>query len=339
MLAKEFRDGKRSERVAVSVDMLSTGYNCRDLLNVVLMRPIFSPTEYIQIKGRGTRRFTFVIGNTEYEKRNFFLIDFCAVAEFFEEKYDYAAPLKIPAPESKRATASQRQPSEGNGETADIGVESAFVDRGVSVSRREIPVWEGADRIVSEEVRIVGPNGEKVDVMTFRGSFERDLKEFAEDNPDLQGAVEAEDDDAIETILQERFYHRPEMFYAPDKLIISYGVPAPTPAFVYNVLGKRPLPTKDKVVTDTVDSIAARFNLRYADQKWINATAELVSEDSQALRDFIAGRYQRLFERSQFRTLGGLPALAHFPERDQVFEALRQSSLVQCTQLAMREVS
>ncbi len=57
--------------------MLSTGYNCRDLLNVVLMRPIFSPTEYIQIKGRGTRLFTFKVGNTEYEKKHFFLLDFC----------------------------------------------------------------------------------------------------------------------------------------------------------------------------------------------------------------------------------------------------------------------
>jgi hypothetical protein len=175
--------------------------------------------------------------------------------------------------------------------------------------------------------------------MTFRGSFERDLKEFAEADADLKEAVEAEDDDSIETILQERFYHRPEMFYAPDKLIISYGVPAPTPAFVYNALGKRPLPTKDKVVADTVDSIAARFNLRYGDQKWVNATAELVSEDTQALSDFLAGRYQRLFERSQFRTLGGLSALARFQERDAVFEALRQSSLVQCTRMAVREAS
>ena len=111
---------------------------------------------------------------------------------------------------------------------------------GWSRARREIPVWEGIDRIVSHEVRIVGPNGEKVDVMTFRGSFERDFKEFAESNPDLTQAVETEDDDTIETILQERFYHRPEMFYAPDKLMVSYGVPAPTPAFVYNALGKRP---------------------------------------------------------------------------------------------------
>jgi type I restriction enzyme R subunit len=337
-LAKEFRDGKRPERIAVSVDMLSTGYNCRDLLNVVLMRPIFSPTEYIQIKGRGTRRFTFVVSNTEYEKKYFFLLDFCAVAEYFEEEYDYSAPLKVPRPEGRGRAPVRYEPPERGG----MGVHEEEEQLGADADerrRREIPVWEGIDRIVSQEIRIVGPNGEKVDVMTFRGSFERDLQEFAETDPDLNGAVETEDDDAIETILQERFYHRPEMYYAPDKLIISYGVPAPTPAFVYNALGKRPLPTKDRVVSDTVDSIAARFNLRYGDQKWLNATAELVSEDSQALSDFLAGRYNRLFERSQFRTLGGLPVLARFQERDQVFEALRQSSLVQCTRMAVREAS
>jgi len=334
-LAKEFRDNKRTERIAVSVDMLSTGYNCRDLLNIVLMRPVFSPTEYIQIKGRGTRRFTFVVGNTEYEKKHFFMLDFCAVAEFFEEKYDYSAPLRLPQQDSGRDAQARGKP----GHTARSAgePESVLGLTGSRPVRREIPVWEGIDRIVSREVRIVGPNGEKVDVMTFRGSFERDLKEFAEIDPDLLGAVEIEDDDAIETILQERFYHRPEMFYAPDKLIISYGVPAPTPAFVYNALGKRPLPTKDEVVTDTVDSIAARFNLRYSDQKWLNATAELVSEDSQALSDFLEGRYNRLFERSQFRTLGGLATLVTFHERDEVFEALRQSSLVQCTRMAIRE--
>lgn len=338
-LAKEFRDGKRSERITVSVDMLSTGYNCRDLLNVVLMRPVFSPTEYIQIKGRGTRRFTFVVGNTEYEKRHFFLLDFCAVAEFFEEKYDYAAPLKLPVQDGRRAVPARYEPGEGGRVVREPGAESPYGIGESNDRRREIPVWEGTDRIVSQKVRIIGPNGEKVDVMTFRGSFERDLKEFAEADPDLNQAVDAEDDDAIETILQERFYHRPEMFYAPDKLIISYGVPAPTPAFVYNALGKRPLPTKDKVVADTVDSIAARFNLRYADQKWINATAELVSEDTQALSDFMAGRYQRLFTRSQFRTLGGLDTLARFHERDQVFEALRQSSLILCSRMAVREAS
>ena len=331
-LAKDFRDGNRSERIAVSVDMLSTGYNCRDLLNVVLMRPIFSPTEYIQIKGRGTRRYTFEVGNTEYEKRWFFLLDFCAVAEYFEDKYDYAAPLKLPRPEGRRGGPPRFDPSQEGGVCE--GGKPYETGGG-----RDIPVWEGADRIVSKEVRIVGPDGEKVDVMTFRGSFERDIKEFVESDPDLKGAVESEDDDAIEVIVQERFYHRPEMYYSPDKLIASYGVPAPTPAFVYNALGRRPLPSKSEVVSDTVDSLAARFNLRYGDQKWLNATAELVSEDQQALSDFLAGRYNRLFERSQFRTLGGLPALASFQERDEVFEALRHSSLVRSSVYALNAAS
>ena len=101
-LAKEFRTNfnegyKRTERIAVSVDMLSTGYNCKDLLNIALMRPIFSPTEYIQIKGRGTRLFTFKIGHTEYKKDKFFLLDFCAVAEYFEDKYDYTVPAETAA--------------------------------------------------------------------------------------------------------------------------------------------------------------------------------------------------------------------------------------------------
>src|SRR6185503_9529865 len=103
-IAKEFRDGKREERIAVSVDMLSTGYNCRDLLNIGLMRPIFSPTEYIQIKGRGTRRFTFKVGHTDYEKKTFSLLDFCAVAEYFEDKYDYSVPLKQPREKKQFAT-------------------------------------------------------------------------------------------------------------------------------------------------------------------------------------------------------------------------------------------
>jgi hypothetical protein len=193
-------------------------------------------------------------------------------------------------------------------------------------------VWEGRDVILSEEVRIVGPNGEKVDVMTFRGSFERDVRSFDQRDPEFHGAVEDEDDDAIETIMGERFFHKPEMFYSPDKLVISYGVPAPTPTFVYGALGKRPIPTKDQVVADTVDSIAARFNLRYNEQKWLNTTAQLVADDPEALRRFVGGDVT-IFSATQFNQLGGLPALAEFRERDEVFEALRQSSLVRQSRL------
>jgi type I restriction enzyme R subunit len=324
-LAKEFRDGKRTERIAVSVDMLSTGYNCRDLLNIGLLRPVFSPTEYIQIKGRGTRRFTFTIGHTVYEKSCFFLLDFCAVAEYFEEQYDYSLPLKVPR-EKKEAVSPKPYPP-GDGKPGFIG-EGHPEPQQPPKPPRTIPTWEGIDTFVSQEIRIVGPNGEKVDIMTFRGSYERDIKDFVEKTPTLKAAVEVEDDDVIETIVNERFYHRPEMFYSPDKLIVSYGVPATTPAFVYNALGRKPLPTREAIITDTVDSIAARFNLRYSEQKWVDATAQLLAEDPAALRRFMAGD-MTLFTASQFNQLGGVSALARFEGREQVFESLRQSTLVQ----------
>src|SRR5208282_5701735 len=215
-IAKEFRDGKRAERIAISVDMLSTGYNCRDLLNIGLMRPIFSPTEYIQIKGRGTRLFTFKIGNTEYEKKNFFMLDFCAVAEYFEEKYDYTVPLKIPRGKKEPKTETY-PPHAPQGETVHEG-EGGTVESGPLPPPREIPTWEGVDTLISREIHVVGPNGEKVDIMTFRGGYERDIRKFVETTPELKTAIEAEDDDAVETIVNERFYHRPEMFYSPDKL-------------------------------------------------------------------------------------------------------------------------
>lgn len=322
-IAKAFRDRKRPERVAVSVDMLSTGYNCRDLLNIVLARPVFSPTEYIQIKGRGTRRFTFRIGNTEYEKQHFFMLDFCGVAEYFEEQYDYTIPLKEPSLARKASGqgAHITGASQGHGLAGE-----AVGDEGEQPPRREIPVWTGRDLVVSEEVRIVGPNGEKVDVMTFRGSYERDVKNFYEADREFKGAVEAEDDDVVEDLMEKRFFHNPEMYYSSDKLVKAYGVPAPTPTFVYGALGKKPIPTRTQIIEDTVESLAAQFNLRFSEQKWLAATTGLIADDAEARRRFLDGD-MTLFTTSQFNALGGLAALERFTERDQVFNALRNTSL------------
>lgn len=325
-IAKEFRDGKRTERIAVSVDMLSTGYNCRDVLNIGLMRPIFSPTEFIQIKGRGTRLYTFKIGHTTYEKQRFFLLDFCAVAEFFEEKYDYTVPLKLPR-EPKKVYPFPISSLPNGGQLSEDPPASDSANSASSDKPREIPVWQGVDSLVAKEVIEVGPDGQKVDVMTFRGSFEQDLAKFAAADPALATAIAEEDDDAVEAIMNERFYHRPRMYYSADKLVLSYGVPAPTPAFVYHAAGKKPLPTRDAIVTDTVDSLAARFNLRYNEQKWLSATAQLLADDPSALRRFAQGD-MTLFTANQFRTLGGIEALARFDRRDEVFAALRESTLV-----------
>jgi type I restriction enzyme R subunit len=101
-----FLDGYISSktRVCCTVGMMTTGYDCEDLLNIVLLRPIFSPTDFIQIKGRGTRKYIFrhvdkeggqVQGHAK-PKEKFKLFDFFAVCEYFEEKFNYDEVIELP---------------------------------------------------------------------------------------------------------------------------------------------------------------------------------------------------------------------------------------------------
>jgi len=62
-------------------------------------------------------------------------------------------------------------------------------------------------------------------------------------------------------------------------------------------------------------------------------TAELLADDPAALRRFLEGD-MTLFTVSQFNQLGGLSALTRFENREEVFEALRQSTLVRQSSVA-----
>lgn len=88
-------------RVAVTVGMMTTGYDCQDLLNIALMRPVFSPSDFVQIKGRGTRKWVFEYNNysdvdERIEKKQFKFFDFFATCEYFENEFDYDEKIKLP---------------------------------------------------------------------------------------------------------------------------------------------------------------------------------------------------------------------------------------------------
>jgi type I restriction enzyme, R subunit len=92
-------------RICVTVGMMTTGYDCPDILNLALMRPVFSPTDFIQIKGRGTRKHDFTEQVTDpawkkelgsVQKEQFKLFDFFANSEYFEEDFNYNEVLKVP---------------------------------------------------------------------------------------------------------------------------------------------------------------------------------------------------------------------------------------------------
>lgn len=108
-----FLDGYKSSktRICVTVGMMTTGYDCPDLLNLCMVRPIFSPSDFVQIKGRGTRKHTFEykykneLGDEDiiqHEKEFYKLFDFFANCEYFEEKFDYDQKLELPKPKSDK---------------------------------------------------------------------------------------------------------------------------------------------------------------------------------------------------------------------------------------------
>ena len=105
-------------RVCVTVGMMTTGYDCTDILNLGLFRPIFSPTDFIQIKGRGTRKHNFLEqlfddslkdGVKQPQKTAFKLFDFFANCEYFEEEFNYDEVLKLPRPQGKGREAAEAQ--------------------------------------------------------------------------------------------------------------------------------------------------------------------------------------------------------------------------------------
>ena len=321
-IAKQFRKGERSERIAVTVDMLSTGYDCSDVTNIVLMRPLFSPIQYLQIKGRGTRLHTWELEGKKYKKDKFAILDFCAVSEYFDEKYDYTSPLPIPS--------SGKKTSEGGGIIIDVDPPPP------TEPPKEIPTWTGIDELISEEVKIIGPNGEKVDILTFRSTFEREIQEFSHLDTEFQQAVQAEDDDKVEEILQQRFFNRPEMFYSPSKLILSYGIPGTPADFAYHALNKRELTSTFDLLQNLSNSLASNNNLTYAENKWIAAVTQTIADSSDDLQRFI-DEDPYFYERAQFRSLGGIDRLQQSPKLLSVLDELRNTRTIQRLHQAQKE--
>src|SRR5690606_15648391 len=138
-------------RVCVTVGMMTTGYDCPDILNLGLFRPIFSPTDFIQIKGRGTRKHDFreqlfdeVLKESvkEPKKTAFKLFDFFANCEYFEEEYNYDQVLKLPKPKSEGGEGGGGGPVPPSGnyehlgedilasiQVAEVGVQGMRIDR------------------------------------------------------------------------------------------------------------------------------------------------------------------------------------------------------------------
>ena len=77
----EFSDPKKLPQIAISVDMLDTGIDVPEVLNLVFFKKVMSKAKFWQMIGRGTRRCDGLVDGKDKDK--FYIFDFCGNFEFF----------------------------------------------------------------------------------------------------------------------------------------------------------------------------------------------------------------------------------------------------------------
>ena len=77
----EFSDPKKMPQIAISVDMLDTGIDVPEVLNLVFFKKVMSKAKFWQMIGRGTRLCPALMDGED--KQKFYIFDFCGNFEFF----------------------------------------------------------------------------------------------------------------------------------------------------------------------------------------------------------------------------------------------------------------
>ena len=194
-------------RVCVTVGMMTTGYDCPDILNLGLFRPIFSPTDFIQIKGRGTRKHDFrehlfdetIRASVEEPKKSTFkLFDFFANCEYFENEFDYDQVLKLPKPKGKGGESTG-----GTGPTVYTGTYEHL----------------GEDILSTIKEEAIGNEGMRID-REFYAKFENIVRE----NDFIAASVEAGQWDRVIDYVNQEVFDKPAEYYSLEKLRKAAGV-------------------------------------------------------------------------------------------------------------------
>ncbi len=197
-------------RVCVTVGMMTTGYDCPDILNLALMRPIFSPSDFVQVKGRGTRKHDFieemfdpaqkaVLGS--HPKTAYRLFDFFANCEYFETQFRYDQEIELPKPTTATLVA-------GGGDDG----ESIF--GGLGGYENFDP-----DEIVTQVEQQIGEEGMRIDRELF-GKFEDKIRADSK----LSELVEQQNWDAATRHVIEELFDKPTEYFNLEKLRKASGV-------------------------------------------------------------------------------------------------------------------
>lgn len=263
-------------RVCCTVAMMTTGYDCQDLLNICLMRPVLQPSEFIQIKGRGTRIFEFVLKDKKANKEDFYFFDYFGNFERFEH-YDYDKKIKAP-----------KKISEGGNLPGDDG---GIQNRGKDTVTLHTP--DGVAMFVGAKV---GPDGMTIDREFNKGTSIRDAMLA---DTELKTAVDQKDWNRVIKIVNEKYNNKPQFGFENNETIGKSMSLQRIPSWeelvelFYGIKSK--LKTKEELLQETVNKCMQVFQIQEVKKCELRKLIEAYIE-SKEIRTYIEENKFMMFD-------------------------------------------
>ena len=83
-IIEDFSDANKMPQIAISVDMMDTGIDVPEVVNLVFFKEVKSKVKFLQMIGRGTRLCPDLFGWGK-DKKEFYIFDVCQNFEFFDQ--------------------------------------------------------------------------------------------------------------------------------------------------------------------------------------------------------------------------------------------------------------
>lgn len=214
-------------QIAVSVGMLDTGFDCREVLHLVMCRRVQSPILYQQMRGRGTRTAPHI------NKTKFVIYDFFGNHEYFNDSDTDI----FTGTGGGHAASGQRKLPKPSRDLIELGLEDEWLQAVTYVE--------------------VGPEGERVDKRDYVTNWEKTIRSAVPNDAILQKiragkTLTSEEESALASKL-----NNPKYYFNEDNLRRTYRKPGGSLIdFIKAALGSVKIKNREEELTENLPCLA-----------------------------------------------------------------------------------
>ena len=236
--------------IAISVDMLDTGYDHKEVENLIMLRPTQSAIKYAQMRGRGSRLCPR-IGKTE-----FLIYDFVGNSTKFNDPGGKYHKPKVVGPRPGSLPPTPEPETEPEPQPPGTPPETP-PPRSFTV----IPHGSLADEIRRRETLTVGPEGLAIDRQTYQDRWSEMIQELRRTDPVVQRIFAGEELSEEEWEDLARRLNSPEFYFVEESLQKAFEQPTGSLSdFIRAALGVYTFPTRDERIEQAFNTWLAEHS-------------------------------------------------------------------------------